>query len=96
MVRDASKIVAPRAEAGLTSWGGLGNQQHHDEEEHMRGVCLVRFRILLIGLHVQQGLIICATILLIESKTTKAPDPDREFKLSTTPLLQYDSLLESR
>ena len=57
----------------------------------MKGMCLVKIRILLIILHVQQRLIIYATILLIESKTTEAPDPDpdpdREFKLSTTLLL---------
>ena len=54
-------------------------------------MCLVTIGVLLIGLHGQQGLIIYATILLIESKTTKAPDPDpdpdRGLKLSTTLLL---------
>ena len=84
MIPDASKIVAPRAEAGLTSCGGLGNQHHHDEGEDMKGMCLVTIGILLIGLHVQQGLIIYAMLLFIESKTTEAPDPDREFKLSPT------------
>ena len=91
LIPDASRIVAPRAEAGLTSCGGLGDQQHHDEGEHMKGMCLVTIGILLFGLHVQQALIIYATILLIESKTTEAsdrdPDPDRRFKLSPTLLL---------
>jgi len=57
----------------------------------MKGMCLGIIEILLFGLHVQQGLIIYATILLIGSRTTEAPDPDpdpdRELKLSPTLLL---------
>ena len=53
MTPDASRRVAPREEAGLTSCGGLGNQQHHDEGEHMEGMDLVAIEVLLVVLYVQ-------------------------------------------